>query len=131
MVDINKIVEQAIHVGQHRTKYIGFVYDVPSDFKYFCIHPNGRIWAAYCTYCRYEWDNNNRHKIIDSAILVNGSPDKGYKYQVSYVPNKIHTYKSRRSIDGYTLYKGNDIRDKYPEVCDTIDQVLMWMELRR
>ena len=131
MVDISKIVNQVELVNLHKHRYSGFVYDVPSGFKYFCIHPNGRIWAAYCTYFRYEWDNNHRNKVIDTVILVNGSPDKGYKYQVSWVPNKIHTYKSRRSNDGYTLYKGDDISDKYPEVCDTIDRVLMWMELKR
>jgi len=131
MVDINKIVEQAIHVNRYKTNYLGIVRDVPSDFKYFCVHPNGRIWAAYCTYYRYEWDNNHRHKQIDTVILVHGSPDRGYKYQVGCVPNKIHDYKSRRSRDGYFLYKGNDIRDKYPEVCGTIDKILMWMELNK
>jgi len=131
MVDISKIVNQVELVNLHRRKYSGFVYDVPSGFQYFCTRSDGRIWAAYCTYCRYEWDHNTRHKVIDTVILVNGSPDKGYKYQVSFVPNRIEHYKNRKVKDGYAWYKGNDIRDKYPEVCDTIDQVLMWMELKR
>jgi hypothetical protein len=131
MIDINKIVEQVMHIKRHRTKYIGHVYDVPSDFKYFCVHPDGRVWAAYCTHYRYEWDHNHRHKIIDTVILINGSPTKGYKYQIGWVPNRIEHYKNRKVKDGYVWYRGNDIRDKYPEVCNTIDQVLMWMELRR
>ena len=131
MVDISKIVRQTLYNNRYRSKYIGYVFDVPSGFKYFCIHPNSRIWAAYCTYCRYEWDNKHRNKVIDSVILVNGSPDKGYTYQVSYVPDKIHTYKNRRIKDGYELYTGNDVRDKYPEVCNTIDQILMWTELSK
>jgi hypothetical protein len=131
MIDINKIVNQAIHVGRYRTKYEGYVYDVPGNFRYFCIHPDGRIWAAYCTYVRYEWDKQHRNKVIDTAILINGNPTKGYKYQVSYVPNKIHDYRNRRGRDGFIIYKGDDISDKYPEVCDTINQILMWMELRR
>jgi hypothetical protein len=132
MVDISKIVEQAMHIKKHRTKYIGHVYDVPSDFKYFCVHSDGRVWAAYCTYYRYEWDHHHRHKVIDSVILINGSPTKGYKYQVGWVPNKIDSYKSRRLKDGYVAMYGNyDKRSNYPEICETIDQILMWMELRR
>jgi hypothetical protein len=131
MVDISKIVNQVELANLHKRRYSGFVYDVPSGFQYFCIRSDGRIWAAYCTYCRYEWDHNTRHKVIDTVILVNGSPDKGYKYQVSFVPNRIEHYKNRKVKDGYVWYKNNDIRDKYPEVCDTIDRVLMWMELRR
>ena len=132
MVDIAKIVDQAFHVKRHKTKYLGIVYDVPSDFKYFCVHPDGRVWAAYCTYYRYEWDHHHRHKIIDTVILINGSPTKGYKYQVGWVPNKIHTYKSRRLKDGYVaMYDNYDKRSNYPEICETIDQILMWMELRR
>ena len=132
MININKIVEQAIHVGRHKTKYIGHVYDVPSDFKYFCVHPDGRVWAAYCTHYRYEWDHNQRHKVIDSVILINGSPTKGYKYQISWVPNRIEHYKNRKVKDGYVAMYGNyDKRSNYPEICETIDQILMWMELRR
>jgi len=132
MVDIAKIVDQAFHVKRHKTKYLGIVYDVPSDFKYFCVHPDGRVWAAYCTYYRYEWDHNQRHKIIDTVILINGSPTKGYKYQISWVPNRIEHYKNRKVKDGYVaLYGTYDKRTNYPEICEMIDQILMWMELRR
>ena len=132
MVDISKIVNQVELVNLHKRKYSGIVYDVPSDFKYFCVHPDGRVWAAYCTYYRYEWDHHQRHKVIDSVILINGSPTKGYKYQVGWVPNRIEHYKNRRVKDGYVQMWGNyDKRENYPEICETIDKILMWMELQR
>jgi hypothetical protein len=131
MVDISKIVDQALRTKRYRAGVNSCVYDIPSGFKYFCIHPNGRIWGAYCTYYRWEWDDTHRYKNIDCVILINGTPDKGYRYQVGYALSKLDSYKNRRLKDGYIWYKGNDIRDKYPEVCDTIDQILMWMELKR
>ena len=132
MVDIQKIVENANFIKSHKTKYLGIVYDVPSDFKYFCIHPDGRIWAAYCTHYRYEWDHTHRFTNIDTVILINGSPDKGYKYQVGWVPNRIEQYKNRRIKEGYVKMWGNyDKRSNYPEICETIDKILMWMELQR
>jgi len=132
MVDITKIVDQAFLVKRHKTKYLGIVYDIPSDFKYFCIHPDGRVWAAYCTYYRYEWDHTQRFPSTDTVILISGSPAKGYKYQVGWVPNRIEHYKNRRVKDGYVQMWGNyDKRENYPEICETIDKILMWMELNK
>ena len=132
MVDITKIVDRALHLNRHRAGMNSNVYDVPSDFQYFCIHPDGRVWAAYCTYYRWDWDHTHRFKAIDTVILVNGSPTKGYKYQVSYVPNRIEHYKNRKVKDGYVKMYGNyDKRSNYPEICETIDKILMWMELRK
>jgi len=132
MVDINKIVDQAIFVRHHRSKSADRIYDVPSGWKYFCVHSDGRIWGAYCTYYRWDWDTTGRFTNIDIAILVSGSPTKGYRYIPSYVPNKIYRYKSRKINDGYVLLYGNyDKRSNYPELCETIDQILMWMEFKK
>ena len=132
MVDISKIVEQAMHIKRYRAGMKSNIHDVPSDFKYFCVHPDGRIWAAYCTYYRWDWDHTKRFKSIDTVILINGSPDKGYKYQVSYVPNRIENYKNRKVKAGFMqMYSNYDKRSNYPEVCETIDKILMWMELRK
>jgi hypothetical protein len=132
MVDIQKIVEQAKFVRLHKSKFSGIVRDVPSDFKYFCVHPDGRVWAAYCTYYRYEWDHTHRFPSTDSVIFINGSPSKGYKYQVGWQPNRIDSYKNRKVKAGYIKMWGNyDKRSNYPEICETIDKILMWMELRK
>ena len=130
MVDIGKIVAQALHTRRHR--FASNVYDIPSDFKYFCVHPDGRVWAAYCTYFRYAWDHTNRFPTIDTVILINGSPNKGYKYQVGWQPNRIDSYKNNKVKAGYVGMWGNyDKRSNYPEICETIDKILMWMELQR
>ena len=132
MVDIQKIVEQAIHVKRHKRQYAGIVYDIPGDFKYFCVHPDGRVWAAYCTYYRYEWDHTHRFPSTDTVILINGSPSKGYKYQVGWQPNRLEYYKNRKIKDGFDKMWGNyDKRENYPEICETIDKILMWMELNK
>ncbi len=132
MANIQKIVEQALRAKRAKHVFTNYVYDVPSDFRYFCVHPDGRVWAAYCTYFRYDWDHTKRFAVIDSVILVNGDPDKGYKYQVGWAPNRIEHYKNRRVKDGYVKMWGNyDKRNNYPEICETIDKILMWMELRK
>jgi hypothetical protein len=132
MVDITKIVDNAMLAKRAKHVFTNYVYDVPGDFKHFCIHPDGRVWAAYCTYFRYDWDHTKRFAIIDSVILVNGSPDKGYKYQIGWQPNRIDSYKNRKVKAGYIQMWGNyDKRNNYPEICETIDKILMWMELRK
>ena len=132
MIDVGKIVNQALFVKRCTRSNPDRVYDVPSSWRYFCTHSDGRIWGAYCTYYRWEWDNTNRFINIDCAILVSGSPTKGYRYVPSYVPNQIDRYKNRKIRDGYYLVvKEYDKRANYPEVCETLDQILMWMELRQ
>jgi hypothetical protein len=134
MVDIQKIVERTNFVRLHKKRFSGIVRDVPSDFRYFCIHPDGRVWAAYCTYYRYDWDHTHRCLSTDNVIFINGSPDKGYKYQVgcTRAPNRIDSYKNRKVKAGYVRMWGNyDKRSNYPEICETIDKILMWMELQR
>ena len=131
MVDITKIVDQSLRFKRYRAGVNNNVYDVPSKFHYFCIHPDGRIWGAYCTYYRWDWDNTHRFKNIETVILVNGNSNKGYRYQAGHTIGRLDSYKNRKIKDGYIQYKGNDIRDKYPEVCETIDKILLWMELRK
>lgn len=132
-MDIGKIVERAMLNKRSRHTLIPtqHVFDVPSEYKYFFTHPSGKIWGVYVTYYRWDWDDTHRFKNYDTVILFSGMPGK-IRYNIGYRADRLDSYKNRKvRHEGYSRYAGPNMRDDYPEVCDTIDRIVMWMELKR
>ena len=132
MVNIGKIVENALrYTGARHKITTQHIFDVPPEFRYILTHPNEKIWGAYVSYYRWDWDEHHKYKNVDSVILFSGVPGK-IRYSVGYRADRLQQYKNRKVWhEGYSTYKGTNLRDDYPEVCDTIDRIKMWMELKR
>ena len=110
------------------------VYDVSPKYEYMCIkEENGvtKIWGAYMTYSRWEWDNTHRFLNKDKVVLFSGTVGKKFRFSFSYCPNRIHSYFTKHQKDGYTRVKDTNEHTKYPFIHDGVSKLLMWHELRK
>ena len=110
------------------------VYDVSPMYEYFCVKEvNGatKIWGAYFTYYRWEWDKDHRFRNTDKVVLFSGTVGKKFRFNFSYCPNRIHSYFTKHQKDGYTRIKSADEHTKYPFIHDGVSKLLMWHELRK
>ena len=125
------LLDQAMRVVErcNRQRLFGLLFDVPSKFEYFLVHPTGKVWAAYCTYFRYDWDKAHQYPNHELIFLVSGHPEKP-RIILGSVGNRLRGYRDRKRRDGFTPFSGN-IREQYPEICAKLDQVLTWVELKR
>ncbi len=109
------------------------VYDVSPKYEYMAIKEvDGvtKIWGAYMTYYRWEWDNTKRFANRDKVILFSGTVGKKLRYGFSYCPNRIETYKRKHIKEGYQLLNKDDY-EKYQFVHDGVSKLLMWDTLRK
>lgn len=109
------------------------VYDVIPKYEYFCVKEvDGviKIWGAYYTYYRWEWDHNRAYKHPDKIVLFSGTVGKKFRFNFSYCNNRIHSYFTKHKKDGYTRIMDSNEHTKYPFIHEGISKLLMWHVLR-
>lgn len=108
------------------------VYDVAPRYEYLCIKEvDGvtKVWGAYMTFYRWEWDTTNRFLTRDKVVLFSGTVGKKFRYSFSYCPNRIETYRRKHIKDGYKKVDTSE-HEKYPFIHDGVSKLLMWHLLR-
>lgn len=112
------------------------VYDVPAKYEYLCtkeIDDVTKIWGAYVTYYRWDWDRTNGFLHRDKVVLFSGTLGKKLRYKFSDCPYRVDGYYRKYKQDGYTKIKEFDIINDYliSYVHDGVSKLLMWHELRK
>lgn len=110
------------------------IYDVPPKYEYLCIKEvDGvtKIWGAYFTYYRWEWDTTNRFLNCDKVVLFSGTVGKKLRFKFSDCPNRVNSYFRKYKQEGYTRLINCDILNTYPFVHDGVSKLLMWHILRK
>ena len=108
------------------------IYDISPKYEYMCVkEENGvtKIWGAYMTYYRWEWDTTRRFVNRDKVVLFSGTVGKKLRYGFSYCPNRIETYRRKHIKNGYQLVNPDDY-ENYSFVHDGVSKLLMWHMLR-
>jgi len=108
------------------------VYDISPKYEYICVKEvegATKIWGAFMTYYRWDWDTTQRFKNRDKVVLFSGTIGKKLRYRFSYCPNRIETYRRKHIKNGYKLVKPND-HENYSFVHDGVSKLLMWHMLR-
>ena len=110
------------------------VYDVAPKYTYFCtkeVEGVTKIWGAYCTYYRYQWDDTKRYCVIDKVVLFHGTVGKKLRVAYSYCPRQVDQYYNRKVKKGYQRHLNiEEVHQKYPFVHDSVSKVVMWDALR-
>lgn len=112
------------------------VYDVPAKYEYLCIKEGDgptKIWGAYVTYYRWDWDTINSFLHRDKVVLFSGTLGKKLRYKFSDCPYRVNSYYRKYRQDGYIKIKDSDILNDYliPSVHDGVSKLLMWDILRK
>lgn len=111
------------------------IFDVPAKYEYLCtkeIDDVTKIWGAYFTYYRWDWDDSHRYKNPYKVVLFSGTLGKKLRYKFSDCPNRVEGYYKKHKKDGYIRIKDSDILNDYiiPSVHDGVSKRLMWDILR-
>lgn len=109
------------------------VYDIKPNLEYICIKETldkVRIWGAYCTYYRWDWDTNGRWTKRDDIILFNGECGKNFKYQLCYRNDRLDSYFNKHKNNGYRNITNTAEARKYDFILDGAEKFLMWHKLR-